>query len=80
MNSSLAATGASYPWLHSKRCSVSEPGMSPRHMSRYVALPTSLNQADPTYWGLLKQPDKQKVTNLTCRRIPWHKFVCSQND
>src|SRR5262249_54915213 len=61
MNLSFATTGASYPWLHSKRCSVSEPGISPRHMSRYVALPTSLSEADPTYWGLLKQPDKQKL-------------------
>ena len=36
----------------------------------YEQIRGAADVADPTYWGLLKQPDKQKVTNLTCRRIP----------
>lgn len=66
MNLSFATIGGGSPWPRSKPSSVSEPGVSPllimrSEVRRIFLAPT------PSYWGLLKQPYKQKLATDTGR-------------
>src|SRR5271157_3392853 len=67
MNSSFAITGGSNQWLRSKPCSVSGPGTNPQPIRRCGAggdLQSAKLNLTPTYWGLLKQPDKHEPTSF----------------
>src|ERR1051325_5417705 len=61
MNLCFATIGGGYPWPPSRRCSGSVLGVSPRPITRSGA-PPIFRGPTPRYWGLLKQPDKQKTT------------------
>ena len=48
-----------YPWPPSRHCSVSEPGVNPRPITR-SGVPPIFRSRTSRYWGLLKQPYKQE--------------------
>src|SRR5437773_2443206 len=60
MSLCFATIGGGYPWPPSRHCSVSEPGVSPRPITR-SGVPPILRGQTPRYWGLLKQPYKQEM-------------------
>jgi len=65
MNSPFAIIGASNLWQRSKACSVSGPNTSPRPIKRCGAggpFQAAKPRLTPTYWALLKQPDKHETT------------------
>src|SRR5438128_2309319 len=81
MNSSFAIIAGGCPWPRSRHCSASGPDANRHIMSRYAVQQTFLSLTT-TYWELLKQPDKQKLTKLACssasdgrarrtRRLKW---------
>ena len=59
-NSFFATIGGGCPWLPSKPCLASEPRANLRIISRYGAQRIFLRRTT-SYWGFLKQPDKQKL-------------------
>src|SRR5439155_21944445 len=79
MNSSFATIAGACPWPRSKHCSASGPGANLQITSRYAVQRTFLTLT-PTYWVLLKQPDKQKLAQLSHRLSDFEFFgqVCAR--
>src|SRR6266481_5025300 len=63
MNSSFDTIAGSRPWRPSRHCLASEPAADRRITSRYAARRTFPDQTT-IHWGVLKQPDKQKITSF----------------
>src|SRR5271157_490300 len=75
MNSSFATIGVSNPWPRSRPCSASEPGANLHPTLRSAVLrifPLLRRGPTPSYWGLLKQPDKQKQLELAATQRSYH--------